>query len=378
MASVQQKGKWWYARFRIDGKQTSRNLGIESKPSLKKKAIALAEKLELELRKGVGAAKFQNTLRGAYEEVSGTPLPSAEMAAFIDQWLDAKRGSVEDGTLEYYRANVGGFQKWLLEHRPKRVAINQITKRDIEAYRSHELKKLSARTVNHKLKTLNMVFLRAVDDGLIEQNPLKGVAKAKEKAPDIRPFTLEEIRDILAVADTEWRSMVLLGFYTGQRLKDISLFRWKNVDLNSREIRFITSKTGRQMLIPIPDPLLEHLAELPSTDDPNQFLHPRAATEVIKQGKTGTISKWFYRVMVDANLVQKRPHRKRTDGSRYNRSPISFHSLRHAATSALKNAGVSDAMAREIIGHESAEINRAYTHFETDAMRQEMENLPKI
>ena len=133
MASVQQKGKWWYARFRIDGKQTSRNLGIESKPSLKKKAVALAEKLEQELRKGVGAAKFQNTLREAYEEVSGTPLPNAEMATYIDQWLESKRGSVEEATLEYYRGNVGGFQTWLKAERPERIAINQITKRDIEA-----------------------------------------------------------------------------------------------------------------------------------------------------------------------------------------------------------------------------------------------------
>ena len=173
--------------------------------------------------------------------------------------------------------------------------------------------------------------------------------------------------------------MVLLGFYTGQRLKDIALFRWEHVDLATKEIRFITSKTGRQMVIPIADPLLGHLAELPSTDNPNQYLHPRAAAEVIKRGRTGTISKWFYRVMVTAKLVEKRPHRKRAEGSpHYNRSPISFHSLRHAATSALKNAGVSDAMAREIIGHESAEINRAYTHFETDSMRQAMENLPDL
>ena len=40
-----------------------------------------------------------------------------------------------------------------------------------------------------------------------------------------RGFNIEEVKAILDVADDEWRSMVLFGLYTGQRLSDIASLR---------------------------------------------------------------------------------------------------------------------------------------------------------
>jgi hypothetical protein len=44
----------------------------------------------------------------------------------------------------------------------------------------------------------------------------------------------------------------------------------------------------------------------------------------------------------------------------------------------LKAAGVSDFMAREIVGHESAAISRQYTHLSTDDKRAAMQRLPDV
>jgi integrase len=60
------------------------------------------------------------------------------------------------------------------------------------------------------------------------------------------------------------------------------------------------------------------------------------------------------------------------------RSEVTFHSLRHTATSLLKNAGVSEAVARDIIGHESAAISRHYTHIDEDSKRKALSKLPDI
>ena len=59
-------------------------------------------------------------------------------------------------------------------------------------------------------------------------------------------------------------------------------------------------------------------------------------------------------------------------------SEISFHSLRHSAVTMLKAAGVSDFMAREIVGHESAAVSRQYTHLTTDDKRAAMQRLPDV
>ena len=59
-------------------------------------------------------------------------------------------------------------------------------------------------------------------------------------------------------------------------------------------------------------------------------------------------------------------------------SEISFHSLRHSAVTLLKAAGVSDFIAREIIGRESAAVSRQYSHLSTEHKRNAMRNLPDV
>ena len=44
----------------------------------------------------------------------------------------------------------------------------------------------------------------------------------------------------------------------------------------------------------------------------------------------------------------------------------------------LKAAGVSDFVARDIVGHESAAVSRQYTHLTTDDKRAAMQRLPDV
>jgi integrase len=59
-------------------------------------------------------------------------------------------------------------------------------------------------------------------------------------------------------------------------------------------------------------------------------------------------------------------------------STARIHSLRHSAVTMLKASGVSDALAREIVGHESAAISRHYTHLSTDDLRSAMQRVPDV
>jgi hypothetical protein len=44
----------------------------------------------------------------------------------------------------------------------------------------------------------------------------------------------------------------------------------------------------------------------------------------------------------------------------------------------LKATGVSDFIAREIIGHESAAVSRQYSHLSVDDLRKAMKRLPDV
>jgi integrase len=155
---------------------------------------------------------------------------------------------------------------------------------------------------------------------------------------------------------------------------------WNNVDMVRQEIRLRTTKTSRRTILPIAKPLLEYLMELPGSDDPRQPLFPRAFQIMAASKHSGTLSNQFHRVLAAAGLVRERSHQSAGKGRDVRRqtSEISFHSLRHTATSLLKGAGISDAVAQEFIGHQSSAISRHYTHIEISALREAAERLPNL
>jgi integrase len=228
---------------------------------------------------------------------------------------------------------------------------------------------------------LRICLGEAVRQGLLAVNPavrvklLKSTAESKRRA-----FTLEEIKRILRACDddAEWRGLVLFGLYLGQRLVDLAKLTWRAVNLQNSEIAFTTRKTGRRIVLPLLQPLADYLATLPASDNPNAFIFPRAASAK----RTASLSNQFRDILVAAALVEPRPRGHKSTGKGRDQareaSEISFHSLRHSAVTMLKAAGVSDFIARDIVGHESAAVSRQYTHLTADDKRNAMQRLPDV
>ena len=125
-------------------------------------------------------------------------------------------------------------------------------------------------------------------------------------------------------------------------------------------------------------PLPDYLASLPVSDNPNAFISPDAASAK----RTASLSNQFRDILVAAGLVDPRPRGHKSTGKGRDQareaSEISFHSLRHTAVTMLKAAGVSDFIAREIAGHESAAVSGQYTHLTMDDKRAAMQRLPDV
>jgi integrase len=128
------------------------------------------------------------------------------------------------------------------------------------------------------LKILRSAFAVARREGLTDDNTAERVAvlkkKKKEGDTERRPFTLLELKKVMEVADEEWRGMILFGFYTGQRLGDISILTRKNLNLKLEEIKLTTDKTGRVQILPLPAPLLKYFKKLRMGDDLNTPCFP--------------------------------------------------------------------------------------------------------
>jgi len=380
MASIRRKenSKFWFACLTLpSGRRTTRS----TKETDRRKAQKLADKFEEATRQHVTARQMQRVISDLYRTITGAPLRFETVRDYFQSWLDRRKPETSPVTHVFYKAKCERFLKWLGVRADEQIA--RITQADVLAYRKDELERVSAPTVNHEIKCLRMVFKAAKDDGLLTDNPAEAVKNThRRERRTRRAFTLPELRSVLSVANDEWKSLILFGLYTGQRLGDLARLTWQNVDLQRDEIRFVTSKTARQQIIPLAAPLRKQIETLPAGDDSKQPLHPRAFVSVAKSGKVGTLSRQFYELMASAGLAPAKPHRRTEnepgrDGRR-SISEISFHALRHTATSLMKNAGISPAIVQDIIGHESTAISAHYTHIDESAKRLALNSLPDI
>jgi integrase len=244
------------------------------------------------------------------------------------------------------------------------------------------LKQYAPRTANLYLKIVKMVFRSARLDGHLWQDPAEGVKTVKNREPlTRRPFTLDELRAILTVADPEWQSLIKFGLYTGQRLSDLASLTWSQIDLDRDEIRITTRKTGKTLLIPVAQPLREHLLTLAGGDNPRAPVHPRAYAIIHAQnGRVGTLSNQFTELLVASGLREPRDHQSRGIGRKGKRKGMdtSFHSLRHTAVSLLKDAGIPDAVVMALVGHESTAMSHRYTHVGKEALQRATRSLPEV
>jgi integrase len=326
--------------------------------------------------------------RDVFRSVSGRQFGAGSLRAFAESWVSGLQTHLSPRSYPKYERAVQVFLAFLGET-ADRDLIGFGPRDDVYIiqFRDSLAERLAPGTVNLILKIIRQMFKTASQRYKIESPAhfVSGVRRDAAQAAQRRVFTLPELGRILRVVQgTEWAGIVLAGLYTGQRLSDIALLRWENLDLHRRELALTTRKTGRRVFLPIADPLVDYLLGLPASDEPKDFIFPRAA-EIIRRSKseiTGTLSNQFHDILVTAGLVPRRSHQKAKDGcgrsSRRRASEVSFHSLRHTTTSLLKSAGVAQSIVMDMVGHESKAISQIYTHVGEVEKRQAMSAMPAV
>jgi integrase len=339
----------------------------------RKEAQKIADVYEKPYHQRMKARQIQRVMRDLCRDVAHDEGKTTTLSAYMNDWLTAKEPEVSPATITFYRSKTNQFLNFMGDKKDK--DLFDVDKEDILRFRQEELKRIGRRTINHALKFLRGIFKSAKRDGYIVDDPCEFVETVKQGDKQVRrAFTIPEIKTLLQHCDPEWTSMVKFGLYTGQRLGDISRLRWEAIDLDNEEIRFVTGKTGRRMNIPICRPLKEHIISLPSSDDPQAPIHPRACNLFEKEGRASSVSRAFGEILMDAGLIERQKHRKVNKGEsrqgKHKRNDISFHALRHTTVSMMKNAGISPAIVQEFVGHDSEEVSALYTHIEKSAMKK--------
>jgi integrase len=419
MASLRQKenSPYWFACFSLpDGKRTQRSTGVpiggiqcpdtkrlgetlgellgakiqitpkDNEKSLSsREARRLAERIADQFEDAALAgkrfteARARKTISDIYEISNSDKLESATTGEFLDRWLAKKELEADPNTHTRYASIIKDFKTFLGTKAQR--DITSIKPKDFGDFRDEMAKRLAPATVNLAIKILRGAFEAARKLKLVPANEADSVELIKgQKKFRRRAFTLPELKSVLAVANDEWKGAILFGLYTGQRLGDVASLTWANIDLQKSELKLVTEKTGKNIILPLAPPVVNHVMKMPAGDKPDSPLFPSLYETAERQGRVGNLSNQFFCILMSAGLVKKKTHHTKGEGrsAKRQQNALSFHSLRHTATSLLKNAGVSDAVAMGFVGHDSSSVSQVYTHLTQETLKEAAAKLPDI
>ncbi|MBV6500101.1 MAG: Tyrosine recombinase XerC [Prosthecobacter sp.] len=347
-----------------------------TKTSNKLKAQVIADKYQ-ELARRVGGRAADSAINREYIlsvvntilTVSGhDPVQeSRKWDEYSKEWLSLQAPRVSERSLESYNSHVRQFTRWL--ETKKDTAVNLITGRLMQSWYDEMIDEgRKPATVNNTVKTLQAIFDRARAEGFCERNPAELVLRQYGEKYVRETFTPGDIAKILAYLRKpgfeEWLTVCLLGLCTGQRLQDCAQAKAEEFAGKGKHQvwRCKQRKTGAVVEVPLVEPLASHIISLKVSSG---FLCPSLAG--LPTGSPVGLSMGFSDILDAAGVVRER--REKEDGSKGQTwTNKTFHSLRHTCNSLLANAGVSQEIRRQILGHASSRVNDGYTHLETQTM----------
>jgi integrase len=213
---------------------------------------------------------------------------------------------------------------------------------------------LSAKTINDVLLVLHGLLKAAKKRGLIAAIP--EFEWLPQQHPEFDFLTFDEADRMLAAADGEWRTMLLVAMRTGLRKGEILGLRWQDVDLAGGRImvrqnvvdgQYGTPKSGKAREIPLGDEVRAALKAHRHLRGPLVFCTDRGGLFT-----TGELKRPIERAYERAKL-----------------RPIGWHVLRHTFASHLVMRGASLKVVQELLGHSTILMTMRYAHLAPEVAR---------
>ena len=211
-----------------------------------------------------------------------------------------------------------------------------------------------ATTVNTDLAAVRSFYRFALARKLVGRDPARYITGPKKKK-SLPQFVKESEMDSLLdevswgsnIKDVRARTIILLLYETGLRRSELVGLDNKDVDFGTRQLR-VTGKRRKQRVVPFGEELEEALRHYVEVRD-EQIESRSEAFFLNKQGERISDELVYDIVHKYLSLVT----------SLKKRSP---HVLRHSFATALLNHDVGIENVRQLLGHESIETTKIYTH----------------
>lgn len=303
-----------------------------------------------------GAEEYEAVLRGALgrgEDIDARPDPAPRpvtLAAFATEWFETyvkvnnKPSEVEskDGILRAHLLPALGA-----------IALGEVDASAIERFKGAQLRAgLSPKTINNQLTVLNRCLKCAVEWSRLPHAPR--VKWLRPMRPEIRFLRADEAERLAAVGVP----MVVVALRTGLRVGELLGLRWRDVDLDARELTVArsivrdvvgTPKSNRARRIPLSSDVVAALGAARARGRDDDPVFARADGRPLRRNQANWI---LGRACHAAGVV-----------------PIGWHGLRHTfASLALARTGQIRAV-QDILGHSTVLMTERYAHVTPDLLR---------
>lgn len=404
MASIHKQSNraYWFASYRdaagrqhfVSTKIRHTPPGIDAKDragqAAKNRRLAqdMAMRLEEAELGNATESHLRKVLSDVSERVNQNRLEFKTVATFLQDWLGRVQKMKSAGTHERYRNVVNNFLESL--GAKAKAKLSDITVRDVQKFIEKRLEGgRNPSTVRTDCKILNAPFALALRQGLTLSNPVAAAEMPEGMKENRSPFSAEQVADLLKACDRlakkeienaatwkEWRTCILIGFYTGARLGDAVVMNLAAFDFERHVLKLRPQKTRRKkrdLVIPLHSQLEAHVLDLPISDK-SGVLCPTLARRKAS-GRHG-LSIQFHRILAEANIEQETVEAAGKAGHRFHK--YTYHSLRHSFVSELANAGIAPDIRQLLAGHSEARSHEIYTHTKLETLRKAVSSLPKL
>ncbi len=261
-------------------------------------------------------------------------------------------------------------------------------------------------TANRVLALMSSVFGRAIEWGLVDNNPTKGIRRNKEKSRE-RFLQADELplffQSLAQEPNTTVRDILLIGLLTGARRENVLTMRWLDISFDRAEWRIPRTKNDDSHIITLSPEAITIL----------ENRKPTIASEYVFPG-SGSLgyykdpTKGWVRVLARAKAIgfiqaignaagwneekQKEPMQAAIatpaiaikgyveqgkalgiDPDRFDMSDLRIHDLRRSLGSWQAKTGASMAIIGKSLNHRSTQTTAIYARLDLDPVRESVE-----
>jgi integrase len=237
-----------------------------------------------------------------------------------------------------------------------KVKLTSLGPQTIEAFQqkmlatiSHFGRPYSPGSVNSFVKLIRKALIKAVKNGLINNNPIAGVTMLPNNSEKGRAINPQEFTKLLSHLPEWLHGPALISYHTGMRKGEILNLTWRHVDHSPGFIKLESenTKTGKGRKVPLSEYLISIIeANRNESSGPDDFVFLRDGEQIKRTW-------WFFnRATKEAGL----------EGLR-------FHDLRHSFVTNARRAGIDRKRIKSISGHISDRVFDQYNHvYEEDIL----------